>query len=410
MAQSHAIRFGLFSIAMLAVAACGGSGSGSSASPSTVTATASAGSQLATTAVAKQHIAAGSALQAASASIDINQFGAADGALISAINEARTATAGNSSSSGVTSCNHGAEFAFSSTSSDSAVVTIDYFYDPQCSVQYKTLVLDITFSGTGGAASGSEQVYTPSGATIDYQTYDISFVDASSGNQLASITVAKTIAAQPSASPYASVGYSCNFGNDRATDCGNGNTIALPSASPSPFSIGFEDTTVGSIVTPSPSASPTTAASGAPSGSPSSGPWIPSGNQGAQAQVQLQINGAGYTGSLGGLTLAAATTPAWTIGGGQEVTTLTGTVTSSFGGQGMGGNCGSGAMSSISLTITDTADGLVATLSSSGAKLTGTVTSSGTTVATISLDRSGSGSISFTNGTTSAVKDWVILT
>src|ERR1700722_889257 len=158
MGQARAIGFGVFSIAMLAIAACSGGGGGGRRSPSTATATAAASGQLATTAVAKQHIAAGSALQAASASIDINQFGAADGALISAINEARTAAAGNSSSSGVTSCNHGAEFAFSSTGSDSAVVTIDYFYDPQCSVQYKTLVLDVTFSGTGGAATGAEQV------------------------------------------------------------------------------------------------------------------------------------------------------------------------------------------------------------------------------------------------------------
>jgi len=394
MAHSHAIRFGIFSIATVAVAACSGGGGSGSASPSTVTASATAAGQFVATSVAQQHIAAGSALQAASASIDINQFGTADGALISAINEARSAAAANASSSGVTTCHHGAEFAFSSTGSDSAVVTIDYFYDPQCSVQYKTLVLDITFSGTGGAATGTEQVFTPSGTTIDYQTYTISFVDASSGNQLASLTVAKTISAQPSASPYASAGYSCAFGSDRSTDCGNGNTIALPSASPSPFSVGFEDTTVGSIVTPSPSASLSAASAG---------------NQGAQAQVQLKIDGAGYISSLGGLTLAAGTTPAWTIGGGQKVTTLAGTVTSNFGGQGMGGNCGSGAMSSIDLTLTDTADGLVATLSSSGTKLTGTVTSSGATVATISLDRSGSGTISFTNGTTAAVKDWVIL-
>ena len=48
--------------------------------------------------------------------------------------------------------------------------------------------------------------------------------------------------------------------------------------------------------------------------------------------MQLQINGIGYSGALGALTLAAGTPPAWTITGGTATATLTGTATIGFGG------------------------------------------------------------------------------
>ena len=67
-------------------------------------------------------------------------------------------------------------------------------------------------------------------------------------------------------------------------------------------------------------------------------------------------------------------------------------------------------MSSLSLTLDDAADGLTIALTSSGNKLTGSVQNSkGQTVATISLDYSGTGTITYTSGALSIVKDWIIL-
>lgn len=221
------------------------------------------------------------------------------------------------------------------------------------------------------------------------------------GTRIGSIAVQKSVAPAPSASPYATSGYSCVFGTGDATDCGSGNVISLPSASPSPLSLGFVQTTVGTFSTASPSPSPSASADAGTQGG-----WnLP------PSQLQFQINGAGYSGPLYGLTLAPGTLPAWTISGGQEVTTLRGTATSGFGGFGNGVSCGAGVLSSLSLTLTDVTDGLTATLVSSGGMLSGAVTnSSGATVATISLDRSGTGTITYTNGTTSVVKDFVVLT
>jgi len=70
-------------------------------------------------------------------------------------------------------------------------------------------------------------------------------------------------------------------------------------------------------------------------------------------------------------------------------------------------------MTSINLTLNDTADGLTVVITSAGpGQLTGavTTTATGAPVATMSLDFSGSGTITYTNGTVDQVKDWVIVT
>lgn len=128
------------------------------------------------------------------------------------------------------------------------------------------------------------------------------------------------------------------------------------------------------------------------------------------SQLQLTVNGDGFTGAIGSLVLSPATAPAWSISGGTQASTLAGTITLGFGGFGGNHQCGSGAMSSIDLTLNDITDGLTVTLASSGGKLTGSVTNaSGTAVATMTLDFSGSGSITYTSGEVDRVKDWVVI-
>ena len=163
------------------------------------------------------------------------------------------------------------------------------------------------------------------------------------------------------------------------------NSIVTPTPSPSaapPGEVGFAQTDVGQYITQN---------SGHSNG------WGdgPSG-------LQIQINGAGFAGSNGALSIFADTPPAWLISGGTQVDTLTGTATIGFGGFSHFGNswhdnavrkplC-SGAMSSLSLTLTDSANGLTVTLTSnSRGQLSGTVkqTSTGQTVATMTLDFTG---------------------
>jgi hypothetical protein len=69
-------------------------------------------------------------------------------------------------------------------------------------------------------------------------------------------------------------------------------------------------------------------------------------------------------------------------------------------------------MTSINLTLLDTADGLTVALTSSGfGQLTGAVTetATGASVATMSLNFSGTGTITYSNGSVEQVQNWIIV-
>jgi len=162
-------------------------------------------------------------------------------------------------------------------------------------------------------------------------------------------------------------GFTCLFQTGNAVDCGsavintaqqsNANAMlhpnaveptASPSAAPAPGEVGFSQTALGQYVTQN----------------AHSNDW---GNN--PSGLQLQISGSGYAGPNGSLSMLAVTPPAWLISGGTQVDTLTGTATIGFGGYqyGHGGwfaekarkpnGFYGGAMSSIALTLVDSADG-----------------------------------------------------
>ena len=178
---------------------------------------------------------------------------------------------------------------------------------------------------------------------------------------------------------------------------------ASPTASPTPFEVGFNGTLTGTLATPSPAPSASASPSAAPSTSPAAipmdgGAW----NQGAQ-QLQLTIAGNGYLGAVGSMSIAPGTPPAWTLTGGTQVSTLTGSGTLVLGDDDSIGHA--------NVTLTDAQNGYTITLTSQGDHhLSGTVTnSSGQTLATIQVDDAGNGVIDYTSGATGRIRDWVVL-
>jgi hypothetical protein len=390
----HGLTFALFG--SIFVAACsGGGGGGTTPSLSNASSPSGGASSAPASAVSTQRMVSSSALSVADASVELNQLNMSNGSLglalaQSAAEARRPADASPSPTpSSSPTCFNGVEY--SRTISGSTIdLTLEFFYDNACTEPYMLRTLAITpppASGGTGTATGTVEVFNESGTPVDFNTLALTFIVDAQGN-LTQVSEEKTAAPGPSAAPYAQFGYACVYGTASAIDCGLGNAINDTSAN---VSVGFtETTTVAS--SPGPSASPAPSASPMPS-------WAPIA---APRSVQLQINGQGYTGTLGGLTLAPGVAPAWTVSGGTQAATLAGTASFGFG-------CGS-YVSNVSLTLTDTAAGLTVTLTQSGHQLTGTVTNtSGQTVATISLDRSGSGTITYTNGTTAPVKDWIIV-
>jgi hypothetical protein len=371
------------------------------------------GAPVTSASIATQRNFSASALSAVGNGVDFDELSSPAGVSTFALERAKEIAHTRTTASGTPSCQNGVEFSQTSTGSGQVMQTIEFFYDSACTEPYKLLTRTITFTSTGGTAQGTEEDWDQSGNVVAYKTDSITFAFGLGHGGIGSIVDQRTIATAPGAPPFAQTGESCVLGGTNQIDCGAGNVLAIsePSASPSPISesIGFQGLVTGKFVTAAPSASPS------PSASESTDAQGP-GNWGAPNELQLQFNGAGYTGALGALTLApAATPPAWTISGGQQILTLTGSGTLAFGGFGGhnshgGWQGGDGAMSSLSLTLDDAADGLTIALTSSGNKLTGSVQNSkGQTVATISLDYSGTGTITYTSGALSIVKDWIIL-
>jgi hypothetical protein len=450
------LRSGFATIALIAIAACSAAGGQNS---STVP-TAGMGPASANLAQSrdrrhrrppnkkKQRSIAGAALAVAGASIDLDQFGSTDGLLTQLLHFGHDVANKRGHSPHATMappCNNGVEYSWSSTGLGQVTQAIDFFYDAACTEPQNFITLDATFTVAGGSAQGTQETWDVNGNVIGYQAYTATFTPGVNGG-IGQIVVQKESAPAPGASPFSQSGFTCLFNTGNAVDCGSGTVTNVALASPAPEEVGFQQTVVGQFVTPSPgpSGQPTTSPSGSPSAEPSGSPSAePSsspdwgGGQhhggwqgGGPTGLQLQINGAGYSGALGALTLASGTPPAWTIGGGTQDGTLTGTATIGFGGYEHtrgggwhnghhrggggghhGGDPGPGAMSSIDLTLTDTADGLTVAITSAGnGKLNGAVTdtATGAAVATMSLDFSGTGTITYTNGSVDQVQDWVI--
>jgi len=401
MRRRHFLPLGLAS-AVFVLTACGGGGGDSSApGPS---ATGNGSGTTGTQSIDTQRALSSSALSVAGSSVDVNQLAAPQSATLLGIQDATAfavtaATAGPlvpiPGPSGNGACNNGVEFTYSSANG-TITERIEFFYDAPCSKPYRLQTLTIAppphgAAGTG-TSTGTTQVWDQSGNSVSYQTFTQTFTVGPNG-MVTQISQLTTKSASPTSPPTAQIGSTCSVGPAATTaiDCGTGNTLTNASANEM---LGFVETTFGSFAAGSPPSPSPAAATGA-AGSPA--------YRGAPSALTLSINGTGYTGALGALTLSTATAPAWKITGGTKAVTLTGNATIGFG--------FSSVISSADLTLVDIADGLTATLTTShGPGLTGAVTNAaGATVATIAVDLSGTGKITYSNGTVDRVQDWVIL-
>ena len=335
-------KLALAAVALVAVAACTAAGGGNGAN--TIPGTAPANDTAAMTPdrrhrrppnKKKRQSLATAALSVAGASIELDQFGSQHSLLSQLLHfghDVEHTRKAKPRTTGAPPCNNGVEYSWSSTGAGQVDQTIEFFYDAACTEPFNLVTLDATFTSAGGNANGTQETWDQSGDVIGYQTFTATFTPGINGG-IGEIVVQKTSAPAPGASPFSQSGFTCLFNTGNAVDCGSGNVTNIALASPTPEEVGFQQTVVGQFVTPSPG--PSESASPQPSGSPSAEPsgsaspepsgWAddrgrggpPGGGwQGGPSGLQLQINGIGYSGALGALTLAAGTPPAWTITGG----------------------------------------------------------------------------------------------
>ncbi|HTV72528.1 MAG TPA: hypothetical protein VME66_02335 [Candidatus Acidoferrales bacterium] len=110
-----------------------------------------------------------------------------------------------------------------------------------------------------------------------------------------------------------------------------------------------------------------------------------------------------YTGSLGGLSIGQGSGTAWTVSGGTQVAALSATLSEAVN--------ASNVITAFNVTESDTAQntGLTLSLNGSGG-FNGTITelSTGTTAATFTVDQNGDGTITYANGTTAPITDYIV--
>lgn len=245
------------------------------------------------------------------------------------------------------------------------------FYDSACTQLYQDMFLDVVAtSSTAGTITGTDTEYSVSGAFLDYVTLTMNM--SGIGTSAPQFSLQATSAANSTAQPTVQFGVACGLGSSSSLACGFGGVDTVQALSQDEG------------VTLNLAASATTSTT--------------------SVTVPVSGNAAAYTGATGALKLTPGTFPAWTISGGtlSDSATLNGQFSYST----------AGVIAGASLTLTDSADDGTVTLTAGGTPETiaGTIkqTDTGKQVATFSVDASGNGTITYSNGTTGTIQNWVV--
>ncbi len=375
----------VFACAAMILTACGGGGGGGSTTPAPGPAPTPSTPPIHTTNV--QRAVANQALAVPSAAGKVYTFATITGAgtarhIMATARQAMSAWRAGASrgaspeglrrASSVTysACANGAESAVNEISQVEIQAYERTFYDAACTHLYQDVFLDlVATSSSTVTATGTDAYYTSSGTIYDYATLALTITVT--GANTGTITVQGTDAPSPSAAQTAAAGVACSI-NSNSVGCGVGAVAHEAAAS--------QD--LGDTLTFNATVSTTSSA------------------------VALAINGTGssFAGSLNALSLSAGVFPSWVVTGGTTVDTASFNGSVNF--------TTSGYVTGMTLTLSDAADDGTVTIAASGtpAVITGTVkqTSTGQTLATFTTDASGNGTITYSNGTTATITNWIV--
>jgi hypothetical protein len=357
---------------VLTAAGCGGGGGGSSPAPSGGTvavATAPPASLAQNTALQRSLVQ--EALTSTNSSANL---GTSTGSSASAtLALARRAMSVRRSAQTVAACSNGQTSTITAgATSTTENLAISQYYDVGCTELWWTGTFVVTLtSNTSFTAVGSYTYYTTAGVVYESANpVTLAFGEATASTPAYTSTSA-TIANSVGGSPIGSIGVGCTVAT-ASDSCAFGSTEHLPAQS-------IDDGQLVSVT-----ASEATTATG--------------------DTVTVSGSGSAYTAALNALSLAPQGTAGWTITGAAAALSigLTGSVSYST----------LGVLTGISLAVTDSADAASVAVSYNSATqlITGTVTqtSTGSTVATFSVSPLGSGTISYGNGSTGTIVDWIV--
>lgn len=362
-------KTGLLFIATLCVSACGGGGGSSPVSTPIATPTVAAIQSIAT----QRYIASetlrviGNAAQA-SRGIVVDQNSiqtAARAVMAGARGGTARITKGIRERSAFTysSCSRGVESAVIAVSATEKQLSIRWFYDTACIQLARDSYSDIlATSSTTASITGTVTYRSLDGTIVDYQT-----IAATTGGSAGTMVLASDAPSSTSAN-VASAGVSCTAPNP---------SISCTAADVTHLSALVQDVGATLNFTLSPI-------------SRLGAPWVTSSIVGRVSS---------YTAPAGTLSLAMATEN-WVIVGAPSNggAIFSGTVTDSL---------FDGAFTANSLTLADAAADATVTVSATSGTILQTDT--GKSVATFTLDTSGNGTLTYSNGTTAKIVNWIVL-
>ena len=272
-------------------------------------------------------------------------------------------------------CIGGEESSFVQTSPTTGTFTIEMFYDVSCQTPASTFVWNATqTSAVSFNGPGNVTYQDRSGNVIGYANFQLSgaFTDITY-TQLAQVSLDITSLAQSVGGPsLGSFAIACGLGSQaNSLNCGLG--------------------AVANVASLSTSYGATLALSGTGTVS------------GSGTNVRVNGSAQAFEGTLGGLSLSAGTFPTWVITGGAQVDQATGSLTALY--------APNGLPTSLTETITDSADQATISVSANPSGLSGTVTNTqnGAVVATFTVDSFGFGTITYSNGATASIVRFVIV-
>lgn len=265
-------------------------------------------------------------------------------------------------------CTNGVITSTTQTSPSTATIVVYTYYDSNCVTLWNDLTWNITASNTTVAGPFTYDEYEQSGVQQGYVSGSLSVTLNSALTAVTQISMQMNdISTSPTAPSQGQLGLAC--GVTSSANCGVAMVANIAGGGEQGATM-----TMGATETP--------------------------GTSGTY-NVTLNLNAQGYTSGAGAMSIAAGTFPAWTISGGTLVSSLSGTMTAAY--------AGNGSPTSLSASFTDPMYGTSVALTSTLSGVSGTITKGTTSYATFSVDMNGHGTISYSDGTTGQIQDWMIV-
>ena len=248
-------------------------------------------------------------------------------------------------------------------------VTIDAYYNSNCTGQlaYVGQMSVTQTSPTLATAAGSYSFYTPTGALYEYLGITKLTVSTAASAQYFSLqAAASTSQLSP---PYQQLGIGCTTAT--TTQLCSLAVIDRVAAT------GTDNATIDSAT-------------------------ITFSTSGGNTILSMSSTGSNFTGPLDSTGIVPNGQSGFLIAGGTLVDSVNITGSFTF--------AASGFLSAANLTINDGTNGATVTVSFSGTSFSGTIASAGTTLATFTVDASGAGTVTYSDGTTGTIANFAVVT